>query len=137
MIFALFLTFGDTNTLVVSRLVKQCMCMSVNTVKMSFSHILTDGVDIQKAPLVTHASLEKNYQVNIPTIVVLIRLCLVALLVTMILLASGRDVLIFPQCGIIKLHISYDVVPGSEITPCNKIDQPLVVYIFTINVMHP
>ena len=63
LIFALFLNFGDTNTLVVSRLVKQCM--SVKTVEMSFSHILTDGVDIQKAPLVTHASLEQNYQVNI------------------------------------------------------------------------
>ena len=98
---------------------------------------LTDGVDIQKAPLVTHASLEQNCQVNILTIVVLIRLCLVALLVTMILLASGSDVLIFRQCGIIKLHLSYDVVSGSEITPCNKNDQPLVVYIFTGNVMHP
>ena len=26
--------------------------------------------------------------------------------------------------------LSYDVASGSEITPCNKIDQPLVVYIF-------
>ena len=31
--------------------------------------------------------------------------------------------------------LSYDVVSGSEITPCNKIDKPLVVYIFSGNVM--
>ena len=36
----------------------------------------------------------------------------------------------------IKYHIlSYDVDSGSEITPCNKIDKPLVVYRFTGNVM--
>ena len=35
----------------------------------------------------------------------------------------------------IKLTLSYDVAPGSEITPCNKIDKPLVVYRFTGNVM--
>ena len=29
----------------------------------------------------------------------------------------------------------YDVASGSEITPCNKIDKPLVVYRFTGNVM--
>ena len=28
----------------------------------------------------------------------------------------------------------YDVVSGSEITPCNKIDKPLVVYRFLGNV---
>ena len=33
------------------------------------------------------------------------------------------------------LILSYDVASGSEITPCNKIDKPLVVYIFTGNVM--
>ena len=27
--------------------------------------------------------------------------------------------------------LSYDVASGSEITPCNKIDKPLVVYRFT------
>ena len=36
-------------------------------------------------------------------------------------------------------HLSYDVASGSEITPCNKIDKPLVVYRvvyrFTGNVM--
>ena len=26
-----------------------------------------------------------------------------------------------------KLHLSHDVASGSEITPCNKIDKPLVV----------
>ena len=29
----------------------------------------------------------------------------------------------------------YDVASGSEITPCNKIDKPLVVYRFSGNVM--
>ena len=33
------------------------------------------------------------------------------------------------------LLLSYDVASGSEITPCNKIDKPLVVYKFTGNVM--
>ena len=32
-------------------------------------------------------------------------------------------------------YLSYDVASGSEITPCNKIDKPLVVYRFTGNVM--
>ena len=31
--------------------------------------------------------------------------------------------------------LSYDVASESEITPCIKIDKPLVVYIFTVNVM--
>ena len=34
-----------------------------------------------------------------------------------------------------KLILSYDVTSGSEITPCNKICKPLVVYRFTGNVM--
>ena len=34
-----------------------------------------------------------------------------------------------------NLILSYDVASGSEITPCNKIDKPLVVYKFTGNVM--
>ena len=34
-----------------------------------------------------------------------------------------------------ELHLSYDVASGSEITPCNKINKPLVVYRFTGNVM--
>ena len=38
-----------------------------------------------------------------------------------------------PHCW--KSHISYDVASESEITPCNKIDKPLVVYRFTGNVM--
>ena len=44
-------------------------------------------------------------------------------------------------CGFIydyidqKHDLSYDVASGSEITPCNKIDKPLVVYRFTGNVM--
>ena len=31
--------------------------------------------------------------------------------------------------------LSYDAASGSEITPCNKIDKPLVVYRLTGNVM--
>ena len=31
--------------------------------------------------------------------------------------------------------LSYDVTSGSEITPCKKIDKPLVVYRFSGNVM--
>ena len=31
--------------------------------------------------------------------------------------------------------LSHDVSSGSEITPCNKIDKPLVVYRFSGNVM--
>ena len=37
--------------------------------------------------------------------------------------------------GPYNIFLSYDVVSGSEITPCNKIDKPLVVYRFTGNVM--
>ena len=29
------------------------------------------------------------------------------------------------------IYLSYDVASGSEITPCNEIDKPLVVYRFT------
>ena len=32
-------------------------------------------------------------------------------------------------------NLSYDVASGSEITPCNNIDKPQVVYRFTGNVM--
>ena len=32
-------------------------------------------------------------------------------------------------------HLSYGVASGSEITPCNNIDKPLVVYRFSGNVM--
>ena len=35
----------------------------------------------------------------------------------------------------VKLGLSYDVVSGSEITPCNKNDKPLVVYRFSGNVI--
>ena len=34
-----------------------------------------------------------------------------------------------------QYNLSYDVASGSEITPCNKICKPLVVYRFTGNVM--
>ena len=35
----------------------------------------------------------------------------------------------------IYMSLSYDVTSESEITPCNNIDKPLVVYRFTGNVM--
>ena len=31
--------------------------------------------------------------------------------------------------------LSYDVASGSEITPCNKIDKPLPVYIYSGNAL--
>ena len=34
-----------------------------------------------------------------------------------------------------KRFLSYDAASGSEITPCNKIDKPLVVYRIMGNVM--
>ena len=34
-----------------------------------------------------------------------------------------------------EIELSYDVASGSEITPCNKTDKPIVVYRFTGNVM--
>ena len=34
-----------------------------------------------------------------------------------------------------KANLSHDVASGSEITPCNKICKPLVVYRFSGNVM--
>ena len=34
-----------------------------------------------------------------------------------------------------EMCLSYDVASGGEITPCNKIDKPLVVYRFSGNVM--
>ena len=39
------------------------------------------------------------------------------------------NLLLFIHC------LSHDVASGSEITPCNKIDKPLVVYRFTGNIM--
>ena len=34
-----------------------------------------------------------------------------------------------------KYHLSHDIAPGSDITLCNKIDKPLVVYRFSGNVI--
>ena len=39
------------------------------------------------------------------------------------------------QVSKIMIILSYDIASGSEITPCNKIDKPLVVYRFMTNVM--
>ena len=42
----------------------------------------------------------------------------------------------FGYCkNIENINLSYDVASGSEITPCNKIYKPLVVYRFTGNIM--
>ena len=35
----------------------------------------------------------------------------------------------------VNIRLPYDVASGSEITPCIKIDKPLVVYRFSANVM--
>ena len=45
--------------------------------------------------------------------------------------------LISPTVYIVAAYacLSYDVASGSEITPCNKFDKPIVVYRFTGNVM--
>ena len=37
--------------------------------------------------------------------------------------------------ALLKRYLSYDVASRSEITPCNKIDKPLVVYRFMGKVM--
>ena len=42
---------------------------------------------------------------------------------------------IWAQNVMARYILSYDVASESEITPCNKIDKPLVVYRFTGNVM--
>ena len=45
--------------------------------------------------------------------------------------------LISPTVYIVAAYacLSYDVASGSEITPCNKINKPLVAYRFTGNIM--
>ena len=40
-----------------------------------------------------------------------------------------------PQLTVQNAYLSYDVASGREITPCNKICKPLVVYRLTGNVM--
>ena len=35
----------------------------------------------------------------------------------------------------LKWSLSHDVASGSEITPCNKMDKPLVVYRFSGDIM--
>ena len=37
-------------------------------------------------------------------------------------------------CIFQKIYLSHDVASGSDITPCNKIHKPLVVYRFSGNV---
>ena len=40
-----------------------------------------------------------------------------------------------PRCDMTDSTLSYDVASGNEITPCIKIHKPLVVYMFSGNVM--
>ena len=47
----------------------------------------------------------------------------------------GRLVNLAKSATLLKYCLSYDVASGSEITPCNKICKPLVVYRFSGNVM--
>ena len=48
---------------------------------------------------------------------------------------SDIRVLLFSKIDFrLDFYLSYDVASGSEITPCNRIDKPLVVYRFTGNV---
>ena len=42
---------------------------------------------------------------------------------------------ICPNSRYNEVYHNYDVAPGSEITPHNKIDKPLVAYSFSGNVM--
>ena len=48
---------------------------------------------------------------------------------------SKRIVFFKYSCTALDNALSYDVASGSEITPCNKICKPLVVYRFTGNVI--
>ena len=41
----------------------------------------------------------------------------------------------FHSAKILYFLLSHDVASGKDITPCNKIDKPLVVYRFSGNVM--
>ena len=41
----------------------------------------------------------------------------------------------FVEFALFYYVLTYDVASGSEITPCNKICKPLVVYQFTENVV--
>ena len=46
-----------------------------------------------------------------------------------------KEKLLVIKTSIIEPFLSHDVASESDITPCNKIDKPLVVYRFTVNVM--
>ena len=52
-----------------------------------------------------------------------------------ILVFSGRYHIISNASLVKNCILSYDVASGSEITPCNKMDKPLVVYRFSGKVM--
>ena len=60
---------------------------------------------------------------------------LTSLTMTFLPLSHATDKIMFHVTVQIIHLLSYDVAPGSEITPCNKIDKPLVVYRFVGNVM--
>ena len=46
-------------------------------------------------------------------------------------LVSNKPVQLLRLVGVLKIQISHDILSGSDITPCNKIDTPLVVHIFS------
>ena len=50
-------------------------------------------------------------------------------------LSSSYSLVPLTAVSTVYIYLSYDVASGSEKTPCNKIDKPLVVYRFTGNVM--
>ena len=47
----------------------------------------------------------------------------------------GESCCLFSSENKMQFYLSYDVASGSEITPCNKIHKPLVVYRLTGKVM--
>ena len=50
-------------------------------------------------------------------------------------IAAVAGLIIIDARPILKTILSYDVASGSELTPCNIINKPLVVYRFTGNAM--
>ena len=46
-------------------------------------------------------------------------------------LVSNKHVQLLRLVRVLKIHLSHDVASGSDITPFNKIDKALVVYIFS------
>ena len=62
-------------------------------------------------------------------------LCIICSLGQVKFLLDKYTMAIYLSLGTYKFLLSYDVPSGSEITPCNKIDTPLVVCRFSGNYM--